>query len=98
MSTAAFHGQFRDPPLTNEQAWAAYDALSGDHRVLLQTEEPAGLDRFWREYSSRPTSSPKVWMDAYLAAFARADGLRFVTTDSGFRQYEGLDLLLLTDD
>jgi hypothetical protein len=34
-------------------------------------------------------------MDAYLAAFACAGGFQLVTTDSGFRQFRGLDLLLL---
>ena len=37
-------------------------------------------------------------MDAYLAAFAIAGGLRLATLDRGFKQFEphGLDLLLLS--
>jgi hypothetical protein len=31
-------------------------------------------------------------MDAYLAAFAVAGRMRLVTTDYGFRQFQGLDL------
>jgi predicted nucleic acid-binding protein len=34
-----------------------------------------------------PSSSPKRWMDASLAAFARLAGMRLVTLDRGFRQY-----------
>jgi predicted nucleic acid-binding protein len=34
-------------------------------------------------------------MDAYLAAFARAGGHRLVTTDRAFRQFSGVDLVLL---
>ena len=39
--------------------------------------------------------SPRVWMDAYLAAFARAEGCTLVTTDGAFKQFEGLDFLVL---
>ncbi len=41
------------------------------------------------------TASPKLWMDAYMAAFARASGYRLVTTDAAFAQFDGLDLVLL---
>jgi predicted nucleic acid-binding protein len=34
-------------------------------------------------------------MDAYLAAFAITAGLRLVTTDTAFRQFAGLDHLIL---
>jgi uncharacterized protein len=82
-------------PRTNEQAWAAHDTILEDDRIVYQPDEPEGIEGFWRAYSSRSLASTKLWMDAYLAAFARAGGYRFVTTDGGFRQYNGLDLLLL---
>lgn len=43
------------------------------------------------------THSPKIWMDAYLAAFAIAGGLRMVTLDGDFKAFvpQGLDLVLL---
>jgi predicted nucleic acid-binding protein len=34
-------------------------------------------------------------MVAYLAAFALAGGYRMVTTDAAFRQFSGLDLVIL---
>jgi predicted nucleic acid-binding protein len=34
-------------------------------------------------------------MDAYLAAFALAGGYAMVTTDSAFRQFSDVNLLLL---
>jgi hypothetical protein len=42
--------------------------------------------------------APKLWMDAYLAAFAIAGGMRIVTLDKDFRNFEsqGLNLLLLS--
>jgi uncharacterized protein len=35
-------------------------------------------------------------MDAYLAAFAIAGGHQLVTTDKAFKQFQGLDLLVLS--
>jgi toxin-antitoxin system PIN domain toxin len=86
---------YGNPPLTNDQAWAAYEELLADDRIVMRAEEPAGLERLWRDLAARPTASPKLWMDAYLAAFARGAGWRMVTTDTAFRQFSGLDLLVL---
>ena len=83
-------------PMTNAQAWAAYHELVADERVSF-VEEPAGVEAVWERLASRRSASPKLWMDAYLAAFAIAGGYQFVTTDRGFRQHEGLDLLVLTE-
>ncbi len=85
------------PPLTNTQAWATYDAFIRDNRIVLATDEPPNLDKRWREFAERSTASPKLWMDAYLAAFALAAGHRFVTTDRAFRQFRELDLLVLEE-
>jgi len=54
-----------------------------------------GVERLWKELAARGTASPKLWMDAYLAAFALAGRYSMVTTDAGFRQFRGLDLLVL---
>ncbi len=83
------------PALSSTQAWDTFEALVADGRVGLVLQEPPGLDTLWRRFSLRPSGSPKLWMDAYLAAFAVAAGLRFVTTDTAFRQFPGLDLLVL---
>jgi toxin-antitoxin system PIN domain toxin len=83
------------PPFTNEGAWSAYQSLIGDDRIVYRLEEPGDLERYWRLFAVRGTASPKLWMDAYLAAFARASGSQLVTNDRAFRQFPGLDLLLL---
>lgn len=70
-------------------------AFLTDNRIFFRNEEPAGLERRWQELALRETASPKLWMDAYLAAFALAGGYRLVTTDRAFRQFTGLDLILL---
>lgn len=94
-TNSALFGQYDLPPLTNKAAWAAYTELLLDDHVSFLVEEPAGIDERWRAFADRPSASPKLWMDAYLAAFAFAAGLRLVTTDRAFRQFEGLDVLIL---
>jgi toxin-antitoxin system PIN domain toxin len=95
LTNAAVLAPYGNPPLTNAEAWTAYEAFIADDRVVFQAEEPDGLDRRWQEFALRPTASPKLWMDAYLAAFASAAACKIVTTDSAFRQFRGLDLVLL---
>jgi len=95
MTTAAVSASYGLPPLTNQQAWSTYETLLADDRVVFQPREPAGLEPIWRRYSERKTASSTLWMDAYLAAFARAGEYQFVTLDQGFKQFDGLDLVLL---
>lgn len=86
---------YGNPPLSNTGAWAAYEAFLEDDRIAFRAEEPAGLESLWKDFGQRNTASPKLWMDAYLAAFALDAGLRLVTTDGAFRQFSGLDCLIL---
>ena len=95
LTNASILGPYGNPPLTNRQAWKAYEALLADDRIVLRAEEPAGLESRWKQFAVRDTASPKIWMDAYLAAFALAAGYRMVTTDAAFKQFRGLDLELL---
>ena len=78
------------------------DALTALHTLLAlpqiaERAEPPGLTTLWHRLASRDTASPKVWMDAYLAAFAIVGGLRFVSLDRDFGGFtaQGLDLLAL---
>ncbi|HKH45633.1 MAG TPA: TA system VapC family ribonuclease toxin [Thermoanaerobaculia bacterium] len=95
LTNASVLGSYGNPPLTNRQAWSAYEALLDDDRIAFRADEPAGVEPLWKELAVRETASPKLWMDAYLSAFALAGRYRMVTTDAGFRQFRGLDLLVL---
>jgi uncharacterized protein len=95
VTNASVLSPYGNPALTNRQAWEAYQALLADDRIVFRPEEPAGLEAHWGRFALRETASPKIWMDAYLAAFAFAGGYRMVTTDAAFRQFRGLDLELL---
>ena len=59
--------------------------------------EPHELDEVWRQLAVGDAASPKRWTDAYLAAFAITGGLRMITLDKDFLNFEshGLDLVLL---
>jgi len=59
--------------------------------------EPLELEPLWHRLAGLQTASPKVWMDAYLAAFAIRHEAEFVTLDRDFRNFEkdGLKLRIL---
>jgi toxin-antitoxin system PIN domain toxin len=95
LTNAAVLAPYGNPPLSNREAWAAYEALLADDRVMLRADEPPGIEARWRELTLRDTASTKLWMDAYLAAFSIAAGYRMVTTDTAFGQFPRLDLVLV---
>lgn len=95
-STPAILNAYGAESMTNRSALAAMNALLALRQVSCR-EEPPGTTDLWRQLATCDTASPKVWMDAYLAAFAMRGGLRMVTLDRDFAQFRarGLDLLLL---
>jgi len=74
----------------------ALDALLALAQVCEREESP-GTVALWHRLAGRDTASPKLWMDAYLAAFAMGGALRMVTLDHDFKSFvaHGLDLVLL---
>lgn len=82
---------------TNQDAAKLIQTLSGLSAVST-LEEPSGLESRWLGLAGFPSASPKVWMDAYLAAFAIRHKTEFVTLDRDFQNFEkdGLKLRLLT--
>ena len=81
-------------PLSNAEAWGVYEAFIADDRIVFR-DEPPGVPAIWKKLAARRTSSPKLWMDAYLAAFAIACGAQLVTSDKAFTQFPGLDVLVV---
>jgi toxin-antitoxin system PIN domain toxin len=74
--------------------WDVFDAMMADDRFLFQ-REPRELEPALRRMMRSATPAPKLWQDAYLAAFAASSGMQLVTFDRGFRQYADLDVLVL---
>jgi toxin-antitoxin system PIN domain toxin len=96
MTTHTVLDAYGNKPLSNAEAWSLYAALLADDRITMTDQEPIGLEEQWKKFAIRQSASPKVWMDAYLAAFAFTAGLTLVTTDADFLQYQGIDLRLLS--
>lgn len=61
-------------------------------------DEPAGLVPLWHRLAALHSASPKVWMDAYLAAFASAGELQMVTLDQAFSQFAGVSVTILAPE
>ena len=98
LSTAALAKAYGAVPLTNSDALLTLDNLQALPQVTWR-DEPPGVLGLWRTLAGLDSASPKVWMDAYLAAFAIGAGLRLVTLDKDFNNFlpQGLDLALLSN-
>ena len=78
---------------TMSEAWALWDKVCADDRIAL-LGEPEAIEPEFRRFSALRSSSPKVWADAYLVAFAAVAGLKLVTFDRGLRSL-GADVHVL---
>jgi uncharacterized protein len=74
---------------TTDEAWEVHDALMRDSRFSYR-DEPIGLQVQLREFTRGYPFSPKLWQDAYLAAFAVTADLELITFDRGFGKFSGL--------
>ena len=95
LTTRAVLAPYGIPALSNKAAWSAYEGFLADERIAW-AEEPRGLESSWKRLAAGSKASPKLWMDAYLAAFAMSGGYQLVTTDKAFQQFRGLDLVVLS--
>ncbi len=95
LTETALMRHYQLPPRTNAEAWATWEVLRDDYRVIFRSE-PEGLEERWKRFGARSTASSKLWMDAYLAAFAVTTNSQMVTFDKGFKQFGELNLLLLS--
>lgn len=79
--------------LSSREAWRIYRTMLGDERIQF-TPEPLALDPEWRKLTNQDRPTPKLWTDAYLAAFARAAEMRLVTLDRAILSIASEALLL----
>ena len=71
--------------MSQRTAWQAYRKWYEDSRIEFHREpESPNFEILFQQLSLKPHHSPKVWADAYLAAFARSSGLTVVTFDRSF--------------
>lgn len=86
---------YGNPPLTNSQALALYGNMRSDPRIGVAVE-PGKIEQQWRDFADLKSCSPKLWMDAYLAAFAVNGGHKLVTSDKAFAQFRSLEAIILS--
>lgn len=92
-STPTLLKAYGAPSLTNRDALFALAALMALPQVH-EMDEPPGTFALWQRLAALESASPKVWMDAYLAAFAISGGLRMVSLDQDFRKFVPDGLML----
>lgn len=85
----AMHGD----AMTQAEAWSTYDLFFRNPNTCF-AEEPAGIDRRFRDHTTRDEVSPKLWADGYLAAFAEAGGHSLVSFDKALTKRVRGSLLL----
>ena len=85
--------------MSQAAAWREYHRWLADERIEFH-REPEGpeFERLFQELSSKGRPAPKLWADAYLAAFARAAGLTLVTFDRGFEVIPSVRAVILRGD
>jgi toxin-antitoxin system PIN domain toxin len=79
--------------LTQKRCWDIYHHWILSGRAVLR-EEPVGVDAAFEQLTSADSSSPRVWADAYLAAFAELARLTLVTFDKALAKKARGALLL----
>lgn len=70
--------------MSQKQAWSVYDNLLKDGRILL-VDEPARIETSFRLFTQSARPSPKLWADAYIAAFAQEADMTLVTFDRALK-------------
>jgi uncharacterized protein len=80
----------REEALDTAACWGLWRQLLEDERIRFTPTEPPGLDAVFERFTSGRAFAPRLWTDAYLAAYAQASGLVLVTFDQGFHQFDSL--------
>ena len=94
LTTPPVFKPFGIPPLSNQAAWDLFRQYCADDRIAL-AREPHGVSTSWKRWALTDNASPKLWMDAWLAAVAHSAGFQLVTFDEAFTQFDGLKVRIL---
>jgi toxin-antitoxin system PIN domain toxin len=71
--------------MSQRSAWQVYRKWYEDSRIeFLREPESQAFEILFHQLSLKPHAPPKLWADAYLAAFAKSSGLTVVTFDRSF--------------
>lgn len=96
LTTKSICSAYGSDPIPNSEAWAGCAELLNLPQVIWLTEPPE-IESVWVSCATVGSASPKIWMDAYLAAFAICAGISLVSLDRDFVQFQsrGLQLELI---
>ncbi|MBS1568333.1 MAG: type II toxin-antitoxin system VapC family toxin [Bacteroidetes bacterium] len=94
LTTGAVTAPYGLAPYSNRKAITMINGIMEDPRIDF-AEEPKQLWPQWMRSADTKHAAPKLWMDAYLAAFALAGGYQLVSLDKAFKQFKGVNLKLL---
>ncbi len=94
VTTTTVQKIFGSPVITNDEAWNKWEQIVKLPQVVW-LDEPKGMAAFWQKYARLHSASPKLWMDAYLAGFARGYDIPLATLDKDFRNFNGLNVKYL---
>jgi toxin-antitoxin system PIN domain toxin len=86
-----------DAPLSASEAWSTYESWLSQPEVVF-AREPDGCEELLGAWAREGMVARHGWMDAYLAAFAIARGMRLATFDREFKEFADLELVLLGAD
>ncbi len=79
-------------PLSLSEAWKVYAGLIQDPSIGF-IPEPKGFQATWIELCSPHGASPKVLIDAYLAAISMTMDIPLASLDADFGNFQGLSLI-----
>jgi toxin-antitoxin system PIN domain toxin len=82
-------------PKTPAEAWTIYQEFMAISDVEFLAE-PAPIEEHFETLTTASAFPHRLWTDAYLAAFAMANGCRLVSFDGDFSRFAGLNFLHLT--
>lgn len=88
------HAKMIPNPLSAHEAWIIYRQFLALPSIRW-LPEPQKLDDSYRALSCAPGFAQHLWTDAYLAAFAMANGCRLVSLDGDFKRFSGMSFLHL---
>jgi toxin-antitoxin system PIN domain toxin len=88
----------REDVLETDACWDLWHQLLEDERIRFTPTEPRGLEALFERFTRGRSFTPRLWTNAYLAAYAQAGGLVLVTFDQGLRQFDGLTCHVLGSD
>ena len=88
-------GKMQYDVMTPSEFREGWDSLLRDDRFVLVEEEPADLEKRWREICSALPKGKTAETDTCLAAFALAGGHTLATLDRVVARFEGIRSAIL---